>query len=267
MSPEEEDVILSVRDLKVTYPSSGRLSPPNVAVNEVSFNLRKGKTLGVIGESGSGKSTLCRAVLRLMPTESGQIVLNGKDITHASGSELKRLRRNFQVVFQDPFSSLDPRWTALRIVMEPLNIHRVMSKKAAKRHALQLLEKVGISSEQGQRLPHQFSGGQRQRIAIARALALEPSLILLDEPLSALDVSVQAQIMNLLTKLQRELDLTYLMVAHDMAVVKRLSDDVLVMFRGEAVESGTADNVFNNPSHAYTKALLAATPSMRRVDA
>lgn len=254
--------LLRVENLVVRYRAEGRLHRTAAAVDDVSFILRPRTTLGVIGESGSGKSSLCRALLRIVPAESGTIRLAGVDLLQAGQSTVRRMRRQYQAVFQDPFSSLDGRWTISRIVAEPLRIHRLAGRTQRQDRARELLAAVGLPAEVGDRLPHQLSGGQRQRVAIARALALDPRLLLLDEPLSALDVSVQAQIMNLLVELQQSLGLTYLVVAHDMAAVRRLSDDVLVMHNGKAVEYGPADEVFTRPAHPYTRSLLEATPTL-----
>jgi ABC-type glutathione transport system ATPase component len=254
--------LLRVEHLVVAYGDGRRSHSATVAVDDVSLSLRERTTLGVIGESGSGKSTLCRALLKLVPVQSGTIHIQDVDILKASRAELRRVRRNYQAVFQDPFSSLDPRWTTCRIVAEPLRIHHLMRAPARRMRAMELLEAVGLPAEVAGRLPHQLSGGQRQRVAIARSLALNPSLLILDEPLSALDVSVQAQITNLLVELQRRLGLTYLVVAHDMAAIRRLSDDIMVMYRGKVVEHGPAERVFTQPEHPYTRALLAAAPML-----
>ena len=250
--------LLSVTNLVVNF---GRGASRN-AVDKVSFTVEQGKTLAIIGQSGSGKSTLCRAILGLQHTTAGHIQIQGQDITELHGRKLRDFRRNVQAVFQDPFSSLDPRWNALRIVTEPLRVHRIGTKAQREARGRELIEQVGLLPEIATRLPHELSGGQRQRLAVARAISLEPSLIILDEPLSALDVSVQAQVSNLLIDLQRTHNLTFVIVAHDMAAIKRISDDVLVMSQGQAVEWGAADQVFERPSHPYTRSLIDATPQL-----
>jgi peptide/nickel transport system ATP-binding protein len=234
-----------------------------MALRGVSFAIAKGRTLGLVGESGCGKSTLGRAVLRLFEVSGGRIAVNGEDMTHASGSRLRARRRDLQVVFQDPYSSLDPRFTVHEVIAEPLRIQGRYSPEQV--HAL--LQHVGLSPEAGRRRPGQFSGGQRQRIAIARALALHPDILILDEAVSALDVSIQAQIINLLQSLQAELGLTYLFISHDLSVVRHISDEVAVMYLGSIVEIGPTRRVFEAPAHPYTAALLAAVPHPGRVRA
>jgi peptide/nickel transport system ATP-binding protein len=254
----EKEPVLRVNDLVVSY---GKGSLRN-AVDHVSLTLEEGKTLAIIGQSGSGKTTLCRAILGLQYVTAGTIQVQSEDITELRGRKLRDFRRNVQAVFQDPFSSLDPRWNALRIVTEPLRVHRICGKAELERRGRELIKQVGLAPEIASRLPHQLSGGQRQRLAIARAISLEPALIVLDEPLSALDVSVQAQVSNLLIDLQTSHNLTFVIVAHDMAAIKRISDDVLVMSHGQAVEWGPAEQVFENPSHDYTRSLIEATPQL-----
>lgn len=230
------------------------------AVDRVSFSLRKGQTLGVVGESGCGKSTLGRVILRLIEPSSGSVRFMGHDVTLLPPPLLREVRKHMQVIFQDPQAALDPRMTVGRLIEEPLVIHRIGSVAERQSEVARLLETVGMSAESATRYPHEFSGGQRQRICIARALALKPQLIVADEPVSALDVSVQSQVLNLLTDLQRKNDLSYLFISHNLAVVKYVSDAVAVMYLGRVVEMGEASQVFETPKHPYTQALLAAIP-------
>jgi len=230
------------------------------AVDDVSFVVREGETLGLVGESGSGKSTTGYCVLQLLRPTSGSVRFDGLELTRASRSAMRAVRGELQIVFQDPYSSLDPRQTVEQIVADPLEIHRVGDRTSRRRRVRELLDLVGIDPAFGNRYPHEFSGGQRQRIGIARSLALEPKLLICDEPVSALDVSIQAQILNLLNALQRELGLAYLFIAHDLAVVRVVSDRIAVMRNGKLVEEGDADAVYTRPQHGYTKALLAAVP-------
>jgi len=230
------------------------------AVDGISFVVGEGETLGLVGESGSGKSTTGYCVLQLLTPTAGSVRFMGKELTEASRRELRGIRREMQVVFQDPYSSLDPRQTVEKIVADPLEVHRVGDRKSRKQRVEQLLELVGLEPAHARRYAHEFSGGQRQRIGIARALALEPKLLICDEPVSALDVSIQAQILNLLNDLQEALGLAYLFIAHDLAVVRAVSDRIAVMRRGKIVETGNADDVYADPSHPYTRALLAAVP-------
>lgn len=230
------------------------------AVENVSFDLRPGETLALVGESGCGKSTTGRAIMRLLQLTSGEIKINGEDITQLKASELRSMRRKAQMIFQDPFASLNPRLKIGSAIAEPILSHQLMGKRQAKDRVVELLEQVGLSAAMADRFPHEFSGGQRQRISIARALALEPKLIVADEAVSALDVSVKAQVANLLLDLQEKHDLSYLFISHDMAVVERLSHRVAVMFLGEIVEIGPREAVFNNPQHPYTKRLISAVP-------
>jgi oligopeptide/dipeptide ABC transporter ATP-binding protein len=229
------------------------------AVDGVTFSIRKGETLGLVGESGSGKSTTARLLLRLLDSTSGRIELEGEDITAASGSRLRTVRQEMQMIFQDPYASLDPRMTVRDIVGEPLVVWNRWKNGGATRVA-ELLERVGLNPDHANRYPHEFSGGQRQRIGIARALALQPKLILCDEPVSALDVSVRAQILNLLANLQREFDLTYLFISHDLSVVRQVADRVAVMYLGRIVELADRDELYLRPVHPYTQALVSAVP-------
>jgi len=233
------------------------------AVNRVSFDIHAGETLGLVGESGCGKSTLGRMIVRLIEPTSGSVRFDGQDVLTASSTLLRRLRRDMQIIFQDPFASLNPRMRIEEIITEPLIIHSENGRPAnatLRKHALQMLDAVGLEEEALRRYPHEFSGGQRQRIGIARALALHPKFIVCDEPVSALDVSVGAQIVNLLTRLQRDFGLTYLFISHSMPVVRYLSDRIAVMRSGEIVEIGTSEEITSQPKHPYTRTLLEATP-------
>jgi ABC-type oligopeptide transport system ATPase subunit len=243
-------------------PFGSRHSGEVRAVDDVSLDIHEGETLGLVGESGSGKSTLGRLILRLIEPTSGAIVFDGIDLLKASGSELRRLRREMQIIFQDPFGSLDPRFRVEDVIAEPLIIHESLSREARGQRVRELLRAVGMDESAMSRYPHEFSGGQRQRIGIARALALQPKFIVADEPVSALDVSVGAQIVNLLQQLQRDFGLTYLFISHSMPVVRYLSTRVAVMYRGKIVEIGSTEQITAQPQHAYTRKLLAATPEM-----
>ncbi|MGP3980142.1 ABC transporter ATP-binding protein [Streptomyces sp. KR80] len=251
--------LLSVRNVTMTFPGRRRRAAPVRAVDDVSFEVAAGETLGLVGESGCGKSTTGRMIVRLLEPTAGSIAYDGHDISHLGQRELRPLRRDLQMVFQDPHSSLNPRQTVARIVSDPLLVQGASVAEARKR-AAELMELVGLIPEHVDRYPHEFSGGQAQRIGIARALATSPRLIVADEPVSALDVSVQAQIVNLMQRLQRELSLTYLFIAHDLSVVKRACDRVAVMYLGRIVEIGRKERVYAAPAHPYTRALLSAVP-------
>jgi peptide/nickel transport system ATP-binding protein/oligopeptide transport system ATP-binding protein len=259
--------LLSVRDLKVHFPVRAGILQRVVdhvkAVDGISFDLQRGQTVGLVGESGSGKTTTGRAIARLVPITDGTVAYEGRDLASLSNGQFFPYRKKIQVIFQDPFASLNPRMTIYSIIAEPLEIHfKDWSRSQREDRVADLLRKVGLESDAMRRYPHQFSGGQRQRIGIARALAVEPECLICDEPVSALDVSVQAQIVNLLQDLQEELGLTYLFIAHDLAVVEHISDQVLVMTGGKIVEQASAEAIYNDPQHAYTKQLLAAIPNL-----
>ncbi|WP_051877286.1 ABC transporter ATP-binding protein [Streptomyces natalensis] len=264
--PALGEPVLEIRDLVKHYPlTRGVLFKKQIgavkAVDGVSFDLRKGETLGIVGESGCGKSTLAKMLVGLERPTSGQIRYQGQDIATLSGRALKAVRRNIQMVFQDPYTSLNPRMTVGDIIGEPYEIHPEAAPKGDRRKKVQdLLDVVGLNPEYINRYPHQFSGGQRQRIGIARGLALRPEIIVADEPVSALDVSVQAQVVNLLEALQDEFDLSYVFIAHDLSVVRHISDRVAVMYLGRLAETGTDEQIYEHPTHPYTQALLSAVP-------
>ena len=258
--------LLEVKNLRTWFPVTGGVFRRHIddikAVDDVSFSIESGTTVGLVGESGSGKSTIGKTILKLVAPTSGQVLFDGRDVLPMSEGEFRPLRREMQMIFQDPFGSLNPRHTIFQIVGEALEIHFPTMDRAARRERVaELMKQVGLKPEMMERYPHEFSGGQRQRIGIARALAVKPKFIVCDEPVSALDVSVQAQIVNLLQDLQEELGLTYLFIAHDLAVVEHVSDHVLVMYRGKIVESASAESIYANPQHDYTRKLLAAVPS------
>ena len=256
-------VVVEGRDIKRDYVVPGSLfkqARTVHAVKGVSFKVEKGRTLAIVGESGCGKSTLARIITLIDPATSGDLFLDGKKVDIAAGSITPELRRKVQIVFQNPYGSLNPRQKIGDVLMEPLVINTDTPAKERRELAMQMLTKVGLEEKHFNRYPHMFSGGQRQRIAIARALMLKPSLLVLDEPVSALDLSVQAQVLNLLADLQDELQLTYIFISHDLSVVRYIADEVMVMYFGEAVEYGSRDAVFDNPQHSYTRTLFAATP-------
>ncbi len=263
---DPRDTILEVRNLKMYFPiTAGFILQRRVgdikAVDDVSFYVKRGETLGLVGESGSGKTTIGRCILQLEKPTNGEVVFEGTDVTKVGSEELRAIRRRMQIIFQDPYSSLNPRMKVLDIVGEALTIHRLAKNKREYRLRVgELLQQVGLNPEMANRYPHEFSGGQRQRIGVARALAVQPEFIVADEPVSALDVSIQAQLINLLKDLQQDLGLSYLMIAHDLAIVRHVSDRIAVMYLGKLMEVATWTDLYETPLHPYTKALLSAVP-------
>ena len=264
MQTKQKSDLLIVKDLVKYFPVRGGLLQRTVAqvqaVDKVSFTVKNGETLGLVGESGCGKTTVGRSILRLIEPTSGQVTFNGEDILSMRAGSLKALRRDMQIIFQDPYASLNPRMPIGESVMEGLNIHKIGQPKERWEVAIQMLKKVGLEEYHARRYPHEFSGGQRQRIGIARALALQPKFIVCDEPVSALDVSIQSQVLNILKELQREFGLTYLFIAHNLSVVEHISDRVGVMYLGKMVELANRDDLYREPLHPYTKALMSAIP-------
>ena len=263
--PYDPNAILEIRHLRKCFPLkksiTGKVLSELVAVDDVSFTLNAGETLGIVGESGCGKTTLGRAILKLHQPTDGKIIFMGEDITDASSRQMRDIRKKMQIIFQDPYSSLPPRSTVGDILSEPVKVHGIVPQDQVKDYVLDLMEKCGLRDYYYERYPHEFSGGQRQRICIARALSVNPSLVICDEPVSALDVSIQAQIINLLKELQRDLNLTYVFISHDLSVVKFISDKIGVMYLGSMVEFGNKKDIFDNPIHPYTKALFSAIPN------
>jgi len=265
VSSNGQQPLLDVRDLVMHFPlTQGIIFQKKVgavqAVDGVSLSVNKGETLGLVGESGCGKSTTGRAILQLYKPTAGQVIFNGQDLTKLNGGDMRKMRRHLQMIFQDPYASLNPRMTVGSIVSEPMQIHNLVPKNQRNQRVQELLQTVGLNPYFANRYPHEFSGGQRQRIGIARALAANPDFIVCDEPVSALDVSIQAQIVNLLEDLQNEFQLTYLFIAHDLSVVRHISDRIAVMYLGKIVELADRNSLYDDPLHPYTKALLSAVP-------
>lgn len=256
-------VLLNVSNLSKHYSARDGKGVVK-AVNGISFSLAQGRTLGIVGESGCGKSTVARLILRLIAPTAGEVHFKGKNLMKLDAPSLRRMRQHIQIVFQDPYASLDPRMTVDSIISEPLDIHNVGTKTERQKSVLDLLDLVGLDRASARKYPHEFSGGQRQRISIARAIALKPELIVLDEPVSALDVSIQSQILNLLQDLKHELKLSYVFISHDLSIVEHVSDDVAVMYLGQIVEYGKAEDVLQSPLHPYTQALVSAIPGKNK---
>ena len=263
--PFDPEALLEVRHLRKCFPIektiTGKVTRELVAVDDISFKLYPGETLGIVGESGCGKTTAGRAILKLHEPTGGQIIFNGQDITKLKSKQMREIRKQMQIIFQDPYSSLPPRDTDGGLLTEPVAVHKIVPKDQQKEYVLQLMDKCGLRDYYFERYPHEFSGGQRQRICIARALSVNPKLVICDEPVSALDVSIQAQIINLLKKLQREMNLAYVFISHDLSVVKFISDKIGVMYLGAMMEFGTKEAIYKNPVHPYTKALFSAVPN------
>jgi oligopeptide/dipeptide ABC transporter ATP-binding protein len=261
-----EEYILEVENLKKYFPIKKGVFSKQIgavkAVDGVSFQIRKGETLGVVGESGCGKSTMARLIIRLLEATEGQIKLDGKELTTLPKKEMRSKRRDIQMVFQDPYASLNPKWTVERTLLEPMRVYNIGSKRERKEKVVELLNKVGLDPSYAKRHPHEFSGGQRQRVGIARALVLNPKMIIADEPVSALDISVQAQVINLMQDLQDQFNLTYMFITHDLSIVEHISDRVAVMYLGKIVELSSKEQLFSNPLHPYTLALMSAAPEV-----
>ncbi len=265
MSSDNQEVLVKVKDLKMYFPiTQGIVIQRHVgdikAVDGITFNIHRGETLGLVGESGCGKSTTGRAILQLYTPTGGEVYFEGEEITGLKGEHLRKMRRRMQMIFQDPYASLNPRMTVGNIIAEPLEVHNILKRSERRDRVKELLEVVGLNPYFINRYPHEFSGGQRQRIGVARALALNPDFIVADEPISALDVSIQAQVINLLEDLQEQFGLTYLFIAHDLSVVRHISDRIAVMYLGKLVELADRHTLYDNPMHPYTQALLSAVP-------
>ncbi len=262
--PHDPDALLEIRHLRKCFPIkkslTGKVQQELIAVDDISFKLKAGETLGIVGESGCGKTTMGRTLLKLHQPTDGKIIFDGQDITKFSQKEMRDIRTKMQIIFQDPYSSLPPRSTVGDIISEPVRVHNIVPKDEVRDYVLDLMDKCGLRDYYYERYPHEFSGGQRQRICIARALSVKPKLVVCDEPVSALDVSIQAQIINLLKSLQQSMNLTYLFISHDLSVVKFISDRIGVMYLGSMMEFGNKKDIFDNPLHPYTKALFSAIP-------
>ncbi len=262
--PEAEEYLLQVKNLKKYFPIGKSFLKKNQrylkAVDGISFNLKRGKTVGIVGESGCGKTTMGRTVLRLYEPTDGQIIFEGQDIAHLEGEALRKVRPNFQMIFQDPYSSLSPRLPVGELIGEAVKVHKIVPASDIKDYVMDIMKKCGLQSHFYDRYPHEFSGGQRQRICIAKALALSPKLVICDEPVSALDVSIQAQVINLFKDLQERDNLAYIFISHDLSVVEHISDEVGVMYLGNMVEFGSKEEMFENPMHPYTRSLFSAVP-------
>lgn len=260
----EAENILEVQNLRKYFPVkktiTGKVTRQLYAVDDISFKLKAGETLGIVGESGCGKTTLGRTILKLYEPTDGRIIFEGQDITDYNSAKMREIRKKMQIIFQDPYSSLPPRSTVGGILSEPVEVHNIVPKAEVKDYVLELMDKCGLRDYYYERYPHEFSGGQRQRICIARALSVNPKLVICDEPVSALDVSIQAQIINLLKQLQQDMNLTYVFISHDLSVVKFISDKIGVMYLGSMVEFGSKEDIFSEPLHPYTKALFSAIP-------
>ena len=262
--PTEEEYLLQVKNLRKYFPIGKSFLKQNQkylrAVDGISFNLKRGKTVGIVGESGCGKTTMGRTVLRLYEPTDGEIILEGQDIAHLNGEALRKIRPSFQMIFQDPYSSLSPRLPVGELIGEAVRVHKIVPAGDVKDYVMDIMKKCGLQAHFYDRYPHEFSGGQRQRICIAKALALKPKLVICDEPVSALDVSIQAQVINLFKDLQERDNLAYIFISHDLSVVEHISDEVGVMYLGNMVEFGSKDDLFENPMHPYTKSLFSAVP-------